>query len=198
MCYCHLTQATTCTDQFSTRHVGRMNDLVNVFHRTAVLFPLSVKNPDLQSWPCFSNVPICTLFPDVPQGGGLDDTHTGCQSPRSLEADLLKESFVCSLGELVWQGGRYRLLFPSRLGCRLVHRLCCEGPLISGGRGRDTPSLRQKPTLHTTIRFFSPLSLLITHFYSSVHCTALPSKGDGLTLADPHSPALSARAALRK
>lgn len=90
--------------------------------------------------------------------------------PWSLNADLLKESFVGHLGELVWQGSRYRLLFRCRLSCRQVHRLCCEGPLISGGRGGAHPaSDKAYPAYHN-------LSLLITHLYPSVHCTALPPR----------------------
>lgn len=147
------------------------NYLVSIFHQTYVLFLLSVKTPDWKSWPCFAKVPFCTLYPDIPKGTGLDYTHTHWVSePWSLNADLLKESFVGHLGELVWQGSRYRLLFRSRLSCRQVHRLCCEGPLISGGRGGAHPaSDKAYPAYHN-------LSLLITHLYPSVHCTALPPR----------------------
>lgn len=130
------------------------NYRANIFHQMYVLFLLSVKTPDLKSWPCFSNVPICTLYPDIPKGTGLDYTHW-VSEPWSLNADLLKESYVGHLGELVWQGSEHRLFFRSRLSCRQVHWLCCEGPLISGGRGGTHPaSDKAYPAYHNDFFFF--------------------------------------------
>lgn len=125
-----------------------------------------MKNPDLKSWPCFSNVPICTLYSDIFKGAGLDYT----LGVRALITECWSvEGIFCG------PECRYRLLFRSKLSCRQVHQLFVRGLwfLEEGEEGHTQP--QTKPNLHTTMSFFSP-SLLITHLYPSVHCTALPPR----------------------
>lgn len=100
----------------------------------------------------------------------------------SMNSDLLKESFVYHLAKVAGTG----FLFHSESGHGQLHRLCCERPLISGGRGGTHPaSHKAQPAYHND---YSPS---VNHSLISPLYTVLPLRsclpGDRLTLSGLHS-----------